>query len=269
MTKILVVDDSLSVRKAVAIALKPKQLDVVEAASGREALEVLRAQKPDLVVCDVIMKDLSGFDVCTGIQDDPNLRDTPVILISGIVNDQVRARAAGVGAALVFSKPFRAAELAEEVVKLLGTRAEVPAAPAWTPVVEDTGAVALSALRTVPGITFAALVDDQGRLLEQSGAGGNELEAVRSQLAEMALRAEQAGSTRGLSHLNSVILEFRAGLMMASCLATGGLLFVEVNDPSALGLVRYEIKRMLQTLTFSTPAASPARHERAATSTTM
>jgi CheY-like chemotaxis protein len=254
MTRILVVDDSLSVRKAVAIALKPKQLEVVEAASGREALQVLRAQPADLVVCDVIMKDLSGFDVCTGIQEDPLLRGTPVILISGIVNDQVRARAAGVGAALVFSKPFRAAELADEVVRLLGNRTEAAPPPSWTPT-EDTGAVALSALRTVPGITFAALVDDQGRLLEQSGAGAGELEAVRSQLAEMALRAEQAGSTRGLSHLTGVILEFRAGLMMASCLATGGLLFVEVNDPSALGLVRYEIRRMLQTLTL--PSAAP------------
>lgn len=260
MPKILVVDDSLSVRKAVAIALKPKHLECVEAASGREALAKLHAEPCDLVVCDVIMKDLGGFEVCSAIQEDAALRGTPVILISGIVNDQVRARATSVGAALVISKPFRASELAEEVVRLLAAKdgAITPAAaaaPTWG-VLEDTGAVALSALRSVPGITFAALVDEQGRLLEHSGMGAAELEGIRSQLAEMALRAEQAGRSRGLAQLNNVILEFKAGLMLASCLAAGGLLFVEVNDPSALGLVRYEIKKMLQTVVL--PGSSPA-----------
>ncbi len=260
MPKILVVDDSLSVRKAVAIALKPKHLEVAEAASGREALARLRESPADLVVCDVIMKDLGGFEVCAAVQDDPTLRGTPVILISGIVNDQVRARAAGVGAALVISKPFRATELAEEVVRLLSTGAGKPAtpAPSWG-VLEDTGAVALSALRSVPGITFAALVDEQGRLLEHSGAGAAELGAVRNQLAELALRGEQAGRSRGLGQLTSVILEFKAGLIVASCLAAGGLLFVEVNDPTALGLVRYEIKKMLQTVVLPSVARTAQR----------
>jgi CheY-like chemotaxis protein len=256
MAKVLVVDDSLSVRKAVAIALKPRQLEVLEAASGREALAVLKQHRPELVVCDVIMKDLSGFDVCQGIREDASLRGTPVILISGIVNDQVRTRAANAGAAGIISKPFRATDLAAEVVRLLGERAAAPVPEqAWS-TVEETGAVALSALRAVPGITFAAVVDEQGRLLEQSGSGGGGLEAVRSQLAEMALRAEQAGRSRGLQQLTSVILEFNAGIMIAQCLTGGCLLFVEVNDRSGLGLVRYEIKRMLQTVMLPTAAAA-------------
>ena len=260
MAKILVVDDSLSVRKAVVIALKPRQLEVLEAASGREALSVLREHHPDLVVCDVIMKDLSGFDVCKGIQDDPALAGTPVILISGIVNDQVRTRAAAAGAAKIISKPFRATELAEEVVRMLGSRVSVAAASAMLPApAEDFGTVALSALRTVPGITLAAIVDDEGRLVEQSGTSGAEFEVLRSQLAEMALRAEQTGKVRGLKQLTSVILEFKAGIMIAQCLEGGGLLFVEVDDPVSLGLVRYEIRRMLQTLVLSAGSRERAR----------
>jgi CheY-like chemotaxis protein len=259
MAKILVVDDSLSVRKAVVIALKPRQLAVLEAASGREALQLLREHKPDLVVCDVIMKDLSGFDVCKGIQEDPALAGTPVILISGIVNDQVRTRAAAAGAAKIISKPFRATELAEEVVQMLASRAPAEAsAPAAAAPPEDSGAVALSALRTVPGITLAALVDEAGVLLEQSGSAGAEFEVLRSQLAEMALRAEQTGKIRGLAQLTSVILEFKAGIMVAQCLEGGGLLFVEVDDPVSLGLVRYEIRKLMQTVVLSTVRAERA-----------
>ncbi len=258
MAKVLVVDDSLSVRKAVGFALKPRQLEVLEAASGREALSVIREHHPAMVVCDVIMKDLSGFDVCEAMRQDPALREIPIILISGIVNDQVRARAASAGAALILSKPFRAPALADEVVRLLGARPSVVAASAWTAMEDDSALLALCALRAVPQITLAAVVDDQGRLLEQAGRSTPELEAMRTQLAEMVLRAEQAGRSRQLDAPVSVILEFRAGLMLAQCLADGGMLFVEVNDPTALGLVRYEIKRVLQTLALPAIAASRA-----------
>lgn len=256
MTKVLVVDDSLSVRKAVGFALKPRGLDVLEAASGREALQAIRAQQPALIVCDVIMKDLSGFDVCQALKDDPALAGTPIILISGIVNEQVRGRAAAVGAAMILSKPFRATELAEEVVRLLSSRPSVAAAPAWTPGADDGAMVALRALQAVPSVTLAAMVDDQGRMLEQAGRSGPELEALRSQLAEMVLRAEQAGRSRQLGQPVSVMLEFRSGLMLATCLSSGGLLFVEVGDAGALGLVRYEMRRVLQTLAFPAVAAT-------------
>ncbi|MFN8648230.1 MAG: response regulator [Gemmatimonadales bacterium] len=256
MTKVLVVDDSLSVRKAVGFALKPRGFEVLEAASGREALTAIRAEHPALVVCDVIMKDLSGFDVCQAVKDEPALAGTPIILISGIVNEQVRSRATSVGAAMILSKPFRAAELADEVARLLSSRPSVAAAPAaWAPPADDGAMVALRALQAVPSITLAAMVDDQGRLLEQAGRSGPELEELRSQLAEMVLRAEQAGRTRQLGQPVSVMLEFRAGLMLATCLSSGGLLFVEVSDAGALGLVRYEMRRVLQTLAF--PAVAP------------
>lgn len=251
MPRVLVVDDSLSVRKAVLFALKPRQLDVLEAESGREALEVIRARRPDLVVCDVIMRDGGGYEVCQALRDDPALRSLPVILISGIVNDQVRARAAHAGAATIISKPFRASDLADEVQRLLGAVSTAPVPAPWAP--DGAASVVLRAMLSVPGVSFAALADDGGRALEQAGSRAPELESLAGKVAELALQAAAVGKARGLATLNSVIFEFGAGLMLAQCLPQGGQLLIEVNEPSALGRIRYEVRRVLATLSIGVP----------------
>ena len=61
MPKVLVVDDSLSVRKVVQRALEAKRIDVLSAASGTEAMEQIAREAPDLIVCDVIMVLVAGF----------------------------------------------------------------------------------------------------------------------------------------------------------------------------------------------------------------
>ena len=94
MSKVLVVDDSLSVRKVVERALAGRQIEVVCAASGSEALERLERDAPDVVVCDVVMPDRDGYEICEFIKRHPRLSHTPVLLMSGIVNDEVRERAA-------------------------------------------------------------------------------------------------------------------------------------------------------------------------------
>jgi CheY-like chemotaxis protein len=256
MATVLVVDDSLSVRKAVLFALKPRQLDVIEAESGRQALELIRSKRPDLVVCDVIMRDGGGYEVCQALQEDPALKSLPVILISGIVNDQVRNRAAQAGAAKVISKPFRAGDLADDVQRLLGTTLAASRPSVAWPAQDSAAGVVLRAMMTVPGVTFAAMADDQGRTLEHSGQRVPELDALVGQLAEVALRASGVGKSRGLDGLNSVIFEFGTGLMVAQCLAHGGLLLVEVNEPSALGRIRYEVRRVLATLSLPSLAAT-------------
>ena len=64
MPKVLVVDDSLSVRKVVQRALESKRIEVLSAASGSEALEQIAREAPDLIVCDVIMPDMDGYQIC-------------------------------------------------------------------------------------------------------------------------------------------------------------------------------------------------------------
>ena len=122
MAKVLVVDDSLSVRKVVERALVGRQIEVVCAATGSEALERIEREAPDVVVCDVVMPDRDGYEICEYIKRHPRLGQTPVLLMSGIVNDEVRERAARVQSADVLSKPFAADDLLRKLDVLLARR---------------------------------------------------------------------------------------------------------------------------------------------------
>ncbi|PYM77325.1 MAG: hypothetical protein DME03_05410 [Candidatus Rokuibacteriota bacterium] len=93
MPKVLVVDDSLSVRKVVEKALEGRGLEVLSAASGSEAIEVLERDRPDVVICDVILPDKDGYQICQYVRSHPAIGTTPVLLISGIDNGTVQARA--------------------------------------------------------------------------------------------------------------------------------------------------------------------------------
>jgi len=149
MAKVLVVDDSLSVRKVVERALLGRQLEVVCAATGTEALERIERDEPDVVVCDVLMPDKDGYEICEFVKRHPRLSRTPVLLMSGIVNDEVRERAARVQSADVLSKPFAADDLLRRLEVLLAQPAAPPSAPIEPPrptVVADplfTGSVAV------------------------------------------------------------------------------------------------------------------------------
>src|SRR5438445_4401819 len=137
MTKVLVVDDSLSVRKVVERALAGRQIDVVCAASGSEALEQLERDAPDLVVCDVVIPDRDGYEICEFIKGHPRLAHTPVLLMSGIVNDEVRERAARAQSVGILAKPFAADDLIRHLDGLLAQR---PAASAKAPAARGTPA---------------------------------------------------------------------------------------------------------------------------------
>jgi len=134
MAKVLVIDDSLSVRKVVERALVGRQIEVVCAATGSEALERIERDEPDVVVCDVVMPDKDGYEICDFVKRHPRLGRTPVLLMSGIVNDAVRERAARVHSADVLSKPFAADDLLRRLDTLLTPpRREAPAAPVDPP----------------------------------------------------------------------------------------------------------------------------------------
>ncbi|HEX7785358.1 MAG TPA: response regulator [Methylomirabilota bacterium] len=140
MPKVLVVDDSLSVRKVVQRALESKRIEVLSAASGAEAMEQIARDAPDLVVCDVIMPDMDGYQICDYVKKHPALGKTPVLLISGIVNSTVLERAAKVRSDDVMRKPFAADELLHRIEAFLPAQARAadsapvpPAAPVIGP----------------------------------------------------------------------------------------------------------------------------------------
>jgi DNA-binding response OmpR family regulator len=143
--KVLVADDSITVRKIAERQLNAAGFDVALASSGEEALAWLERERPDLVISDVIMPDKSGYDVCAFIRAHAELATTPVLLISGIVNDEVTRLAETCRADGVLKKPFQGSSLKEHVAALLARRNQpvavesVAQTPSQTPGVTPGG----------------------------------------------------------------------------------------------------------------------------------
>ncbi|TKS61904.1 MAG: response regulator [Nitrospira sp.] len=130
MPKILVADDSIAVRKVAERLLTEAGLGVTLAANGEEALAYLSKERPDVIVSDVIMPDKSGYEVCAFVRGNSMLAETPVLLISGIVNDEVTKQAESCRADGVLKKPFQGTSLKDRVLELLAKRQKQTPAPA-------------------------------------------------------------------------------------------------------------------------------------------
>lgn len=128
MTKVLIADDSIAVRKVAERLLTEAGFGVTLAANGAEALAHLAKETPDLIVSDVIMPDKSGYEVCAFVRGQKAIANTPVLLISGIVNDEVTKQAESCHADGVLKKPFQGTSLKDRVIELLAKR-QSPAAP--------------------------------------------------------------------------------------------------------------------------------------------
>src|SRR5574342_762490 len=129
MPKVLVADDSIAVRKVAERLLTEDGLGVTLAANGEEALASLAKEVPDLIVSDVIMPDKSGYEVCAFVRAQRALSKTPVLLISGIVNDEVTKQAESCHADGVLKKPFQGTSLKDRVLELLDKK-QAPSAQA-------------------------------------------------------------------------------------------------------------------------------------------
>ena len=105
-TKILIVDDNSDLRKLLALVLKHSNYDTVEAATGLEALKQARATRPDLILMDLVMPDVTGDEVMRRLKADPLTRNMPVIVTTAFLSGTLVDRAIAVGAAEVLYKPF-------------------------------------------------------------------------------------------------------------------------------------------------------------------
>ena len=260
MSKVLVVDDSLSVRKVVERALAGRQIEVVCAASGSEALERLERDAPDIVVCDVVMPDRDGYEICEFIKRHPRLAHTPVLLMSGIVNDEVRERAARAQSAGILAKPFAADDLMRHLDSLLAQapppatiRESPPPAPAPVtqetamPVAESAGAV-LAQFVAMDGVQWAVLADREGFVVESTANAGVDADVAAALSACLAESSDGLGRELGRGALQGAILEFEKGMVVIYGVANVGLLAVGIGEPSVLGKVRYYARRALPEL---------------------
>jgi CheY-like chemotaxis protein len=103
--RVLVVDDDASIRKMIVAALKRGPYQFFEAPNGKEALDLMRSDHPDVVVLDLMMPILSGWDVLRERQNDPELSRIPVILISANRDPEI-ATAVDKGICAFLPKPF-------------------------------------------------------------------------------------------------------------------------------------------------------------------
>ena len=113
---ILVVDDDDSIRSLLQQELSDAGYLVEEAKDGKMALESIRKNRPDLIILDVMMPEINGFDVAAILKNDPQTMDIPIIILS-IVQDKARGFRIGVDRYL--TKPIDTAKLFEEVGNLL------------------------------------------------------------------------------------------------------------------------------------------------------
>ncbi len=116
---VLVVDDSLTVRKVTARTLERNNYDVVLARDGVEALGLLQDSLPDLVLTDIEMPRMDGFELLGAIRNDRSAADTPVIMISSRTGQKHRARAEALGVSAYLGKPYTELDLIETITRLL------------------------------------------------------------------------------------------------------------------------------------------------------
>jgi CheY-like chemotaxis protein len=109
--KVLVADDSVTIQKVVKLAFADEDVVVEAVSDGHAALESLQHFNPDIVLADVFMPGLSGYEVCEHIKDEPALKHIPLILLAGTFEPFDQAEAARVRSDGYLTKPFDTEEL--------------------------------------------------------------------------------------------------------------------------------------------------------------
>lgn len=120
MTRILAVDDEPHILKLVTFSLKSHGYEVVEATDGMSAVEMAESEQPDLILMDVMMPLLTGYDACERIKANPKTSHIPVVMLSA--KSQVAEQQEGIerGALCYITKPFTPRELVDRVDEIVG-----------------------------------------------------------------------------------------------------------------------------------------------------
>lgn len=116
---ILVVDDSATVRKFVAASLNIKGFRVVTAADGVEALERMPAEKFDLIITDLNMPDMDGFEFIRTLRETPEYRDIPIIVLSSYTDLKNKDLALEMGVLAYLEKPLSTEAIQREVFRFV------------------------------------------------------------------------------------------------------------------------------------------------------
>jgi twitching motility two-component system response regulator PilH len=122
MSTVMIVDDSSALREMIAGLLSNAGMTILEAKDGLEAQQKLQASTPDLVVLDIVMPNMNGYELCRWIKNNPGTQDVPVVICSSKGEEFDRYWGMKQGADAYISKPFRPNEMVETVKQLLRSK---------------------------------------------------------------------------------------------------------------------------------------------------
>ena len=116
---IMVVDDSITMRKVTTRVLERNEMDVVTAKDGLDAVEKLQEKVPDVVLLDVEMPRMDGYELATYMKNDARLKLVPIIMITSRTGEKHRQRALEIGVELYLGKPYQEADLLRNLQETL------------------------------------------------------------------------------------------------------------------------------------------------------
>jgi two-component system alkaline phosphatase synthesis response regulator PhoP len=116
---ILVAEDERDIREFLAMALQVSGFHVVEARNGEEAIALAASHTPDLILLDIRMPKVTGFQACEALKSDPNTKDIPIIFLSAYANQDEIQRGLALGADEYLTKPIGPDVLTQRVTDVL------------------------------------------------------------------------------------------------------------------------------------------------------
>ena len=121
-TRVLVVDDSPSIHKLIVARLRPEGLEVTSELDGEAGVERAVDDQPDLILLDIDLPNVDGFEVCRRLKEHPSTRNTPIIFLTGESDTESKVRGLDLGAVDYVTKPFDEVELRARVRAALRTK---------------------------------------------------------------------------------------------------------------------------------------------------
>lgn len=123
MSKIvLLIDDDVNVQQLVKYSLKQESFKVSISSTGKGGLRKAQSRRPDVIILDIMMPDMSGFDICRTLKEKPDTRNIPIIMLSAKTQEKDKEKAFDLGANHYVTKPFDPIKLAEIAKQAVANR---------------------------------------------------------------------------------------------------------------------------------------------------
>lgn len=117
--KILLIDDEPELVRAVTVRFKASGYEVIPAFDGQEGIDKAQEFKPDLVLLDIVMPEMDGYEVCKRLKSNPDTKDIPILIFTAYDQRDLEQKCILAGANVIIMKPFETDELLESVNKFL------------------------------------------------------------------------------------------------------------------------------------------------------